>query len=188
MSGAHVKGTIMIEVLKYLRYHKEESRKVLPEQLQHYLSSRALATSWHPEEDYLELMRAIVELRPVPPEDATLGPWESAARASTVRYFDTGPYRALIRKGDPGRTLASLNAIWRLQHDTGGFEVLSEADNRAHMTLLDYAVNPGDSCALVQGMLWGLIHYSRGSNIELEHSDCRVKGASACAWAAAWNV
>lgn len=187
-STGRVKGTIMIEVVKYLRHHKDKARPLMPPHLHRYLETRILATSWHPEQDYLDLMQVIIALRPRTPEDEGLGPWESAARDSTANFFDDGPYKSMVRKGQPARTLASLDALWRLRHDTGRFTVEQQAPNRARLELCDYAVEPGDSCALVQGTIWGFLYYSDAKSIEVEHTQCRAKGAARCEWTASWSV
>jgi hypothetical protein len=188
MSRGRVKGTIMIEVVKYLRSRKEEARPLLPLHLKPYLNTRILATSWHPEQDYLDLMHVLIALRPRSTEDAGLGPWEAAARVSTANFFAEGPYKSMVRKGEPGRTLASLDALWRLRHDTGRFQVESTGPNQARLELRDYAVEPGDSCSLVQGTIWGFLYYSEGKNIAIEHTKCRARGDAACEWQASWTL
>jgi hypothetical protein len=186
MSDGKIKGTIVIEVVKFLRKYKEQARSIVPAHLQHYLSSRVLATSWHSEQDYLDLMRVVVKLRTtmlgVKPG---LSAFEDAARDSSVAYFE-GPYKALVRKGDPVRTLASLPALWRLRHDTGEFEVES-GEGRARLQLHDYALVAREGCELVQGTLWGLMHHSGAKDIELAHTQCRARGNSTCEWQVAWT-
>jgi hypothetical protein len=185
MSG-RVKGTIMVEVVKYLRSYKEEARKLIPSHLQHYLDGRILATSWHPEEDYLELMRAVVELFPRTDATPEITSFEAASRASSGAYFE-GPYKSLVRRGDPARTLKSLGALWRLRHDTGEFEVVPASGHRASVLLRDYALVARESCELVQGTIWGMLHHSGGRDIQIAHTRCRVGGDEVCEWRLEWS-
>ena len=185
MSDGKVKGTIVIEVVKYLRSRKEQARAAVPPQLQHYLESRILATSWHPERDYLELMRVVVKLRP-PSAKPGVSPWEEAARESTGAYFE-GPYKALVRKGDPARSLSSLPALWRLRHDTGEFDIELPGPGRARLELREYALVAREACELVQGTLWGLVHHSGGRDIEIAHTQCRARGNPTCEWQVRWT-
>lgn len=185
MSDGKIKGSIMVEIVKFLRSRKEEAREILPPHLQHYLNTRILATSWHSEEDYLGLMRAVVELWPEPSERG-VSKFEDASRGTTEAFFE-GPYKALVRSGDPGRSLASLGALWRLRHDTGEFEVSPEGEGEARVVLRDYALIEPEACELTQGTLWGLVHHSGGKGIEIEHTRCRARGDEACEWRLEWR-
>jgi uncharacterized protein (TIGR02265 family) len=184
VSDGKIKGSIMIEVVKFLRSRKEDARAVVPSHLHHYLNTRILATSWHPEQDYLELMRAVVKLRPAPRERG-VSPFEDASRDTTEAFFE-GPYKALIRSGDPGRSLNSLGALWRLRHDTGEFEVELTGAKSARAVLRDYVLLHREACELVQGTLWGLLHHSGGKDIDIEHTRCRSRGHDACEWRLSW--
>jgi uncharacterized protein (TIGR02265 family) len=185
MSDGKIKGSIIVEIVKFLRTRKEEARAILPPHLQHYLSSRILSTSWHSEQDYLELMRAVVKLRPAL-KGRGVSPFEDASRDTTQSFFE-GPYKALVRSGDPARSLSSLGALWRLRHDTGEFEVLPEGDKGAQVVLRGYALLEPEACELVQGTLWGLVHHSGGKDVAIEHRRCRSRGADACEWHLTWT-
>ena len=126
MSAGKIKGSIMSGIVRYLRLHRKESEKLLPAHLQHYLNTRVLATGWHPEEDYLELMKVLVQIRGEP-KTPGISRYEESAREAAISHFE-GPYRALLRKGDPARTLANLRALWELRHDTGEVEVTMEGE------------------------------------------------------------
>jgi hypothetical protein len=185
MSDGKVKGSIMVEVVKFLRTHKQRARAALPPELQHYLDSRILSTSWYPEEDYLGLMRAVIQLRP---SKGTPGVsrWEEAARETATAHFE-GPYKAMLRKGDPGRTLSSMQALWRLRHDTGEFQVDLPQPGRARLELRDYALVARESCEMVQGTLWGMLHHSGARGIEIAHTQCRSRGNPVCEWQLSWS-
>jgi hypothetical protein len=185
MSQGKIKGTIMIEVVKFLRSKKDEARALVPPHLHHYLNSRILSTSWHPEEDYLDLMRAIIKLRSTARDERGVSPWEASARDSTGAYFE-GPYKSLVRKGDPGRTLSNLHSLWRLRHDTGDVTVDLEGPRSARIELADYGLVAPEACELVQGTIWGFLHFSDAKNIKLEHNRCRARGDETCEWKASW--
>jgi uncharacterized protein (TIGR02265 family) len=185
MSQGQVKGTIMTEVVKYLRHRKAEARALVPPRLHHYLEMRVLSTSWHPEEDYLELMRVIVQLRRDRPEPG-VSAWEASARASTRSYFE-GPYKSLVRGGDPLRTLANIQALWRLRHDTGEMTVESEGAKSARIELSDYGLVAAEACELIQGTIWGFLHYAGAQDIEVRHVQCRARGSEVEEWQASWS-
>jgi hypothetical protein len=181
----NIKGTTMIEVVKFLRSRKKEAAPLVPPRLQHYLQSRLLSTSWHPEEDYLELMRVVVKL--YKPENPSLTIWEEVARRTNAAYFE-GPYKAFVYPGDVARSVGSFPDLWRLRHDTGVGTVIQEGKGRARVELRDYALVANEGCLLVQGTLWGLLEYSGAQGAALVHSRCRARGEPICEWKATWKV
>lgn len=184
MSQGRVKGTIFAEVVKFLRSRKEESRELVPEPLRHYLEKRILPTSWQPEEDYLELMKVVVKMRSKPGDDP-VQVFERVARETNKAYFE-GPYKALIRVGDPGASLRNFKRLWELRHDTGKVTV-SVAEGRGRVELRDYSLTSAEACAGVQGTLWGMVSYSGATKIGIVHSQCRAHGAPTCVWDLAWQ-
>lgn len=184
MREGKIKGTIMMQIVKYLRSRKEEVRKVLPSHLADYLETRVLSSSWYPEKDYLDLMRVLV---PLWPHDAQSGisAWEAAARASSTAYFE-GPYASMVRVGDPSRTLANLEALWRLRHDTGTVRVTTIGENESAIELSDYSLVAPEVCELVQGTIWGFLHFAEAGGIEIRHLRCRARGDAVCEWRAHW--
>jgi hypothetical protein len=181
---AKIKGTIMIEVVKFLRSRKDEARRLIPERLHHYLQGRLLATSWHPEEDYLELMHAVVKL--FSRSDMSVSVWEEVARLSSPAYF-TSTYKAVVLQGLPARSLPNFESFWRLRHDTGQANVVLEGDHGARIELRDYALVGEESCLLIQGTIWGLLDHSGAEEIDLQHSLCRARGDALCEWRASWK-
>jgi uncharacterized protein (TIGR02265 family) len=127
----------------------------------------------------------VIKLRGTTDAPPGVSPWEASARASNAAYFE-GPYKSLVRKGEPGRSLASLQSLWRLRHDTGEFEIDLEGDHAAKLRLRDYALVAREACELVQGTLWGLLDYSGAKRIQLAHTQCRARGDSVCEWQASW--
>lgn len=185
MSQGRVKGTIVIQTVKHLRSNKDESRRLLPERLHHYLEGRILPTSWHAEEDQLELMRASVQLFKGPDAADSLTVWEETARLSAPAYFE-GAYRSLVRKGDPARTLSTFDSLWKLRHDTGKARVELLGHGRARLELTDYALVSEEMCASIQGTLAGLLEHSRARAIEVSHTRCRARGDKSCIWRLGW--
>ena len=185
MSDGKIKGSIMMGIVRFLRLHRQQAQRLLPPHLQRYLNTRILATGWHPEEDYLELMRVLVQIR-ARPQERGVSPFEDAARDAAATHFE-GPYRSLLRKGDPARTLGNLPALWRLRHDTGEAEVELPAPNQARVLLRGYSLVAPESCDLTQGTLWGMVHHSGGRDIEVKHNRCRARGDDVCEWRINWS-
>lgn len=185
MSQGKVKGTIMAEVVKYLRSRREAARAALPPRLSRYLDTRILASSWYPEADYLELMRVIAGLIPERYLEDGLSAFEVAGRNTSTSYVE-GAYKTLVRKGDPLRTLSNFQALWRLRHDTGSIEVERTGERAARIELHDYALVAPEACAVIQGSFWGFLRHSGARDPKLEHSLCRARGDAHCEWHVEW--
>lgn len=185
MSAGKIKGSIMSGIVRYLRLHRKEAEKLLPPDLQHYLNSRILATGWHPEEDYLGLMKVLVQIRG---ESKTPGAssFEESAREAATTHFE-GPYKALLRKGDPARTIANIRPFWELRHDTGEIEVTMEGERDARLVLRGYSLVAAEVCDLNQGTFWGMLDHAGAENIEMKHTKCRARGDELCEWRLTWQ-
>jgi hypothetical protein len=185
MSDGKIKGSIMSGIVKYLRVHRRDSQKLLPPHLQGYLDTRILATRWYPEEDYLGLMRVLVQLRREP-KIPGISRYEESAREAATTHFE-GPYKALLIQGDPGRTLANLRAFWQLRHDTGEMAVTMVGKKDARVELRGYSLVASEVCDLNQGTFWGMVLHSGGKDIQMSHGKCRSRGDDVCEWRISWT-
>lgn len=184
MSHGKVKGTVVIETIKYLRAHRERALPLLSPTLSPYLEGRILPTSWHAEADYFPLLRASVLL--AGGSDDSLESWQRVARAGSPTYFE-GPYQALVQRGDPERSLRNFGSLWRLRHDTGEVTVEILETGLARILMADYALVEERMCAAIQGTLAGLLDYTDAKNVELSHARCRARGDAICEWLARWS-
>lgn len=186
MVRGKVKGTIVMQTVKYIRSHGEKGRALVPERLKHYLAGRILPTSWHPEEDHLELMHVSTELFSGPGSSESPAVWEEISRATAPVYYE-GPYRSLVRKGDPTRTLASYGALWKLRHDTGDIEVVAQDETSNRIRLTGYALASPKMCASIQGSLIGLLEHAGARRPQASHPRCTSRGDELCEWELRWE-
>lgn len=187
MNGGKAKGSIFIQVVKLIRSRKEQGKRLVPEHLQHYLSGRILPTTWHPEEDFLGLMRASTELFGGPGSAEDPQTWFEAARATGPFYFDEA-YKLLVRRGDPGRTLASYGSLWSLRHDTGKVQCEALSDHEMLVRMDDYALVSETMCATTGGDMAGLLDSAGAQGVQLTHPRCRAKGDATCEWRVSWDL
>jgi hypothetical protein len=176
------KGSTIINAVKVLRLKKEEARKVLPGHLHWYLSERILISSWYPEEDFLEILRALSRVMPDPGMD----PFEFMGRLS-ARTDLKGVYANLIRHGDPAGTLARTSIIWGLYHDTGKEEVVDAGPNHVVTEISGYAHASRESCGTVLGWNSELAAMAGGKNVRALHKECVLDGAKACRFEVTWD-
>lgn len=181
-----VKGTIVMNSVKYIKSHGEKGRSLVPQHLAHYLEGRILPTSWHPEQDHLELMEVTAELFS-PGRGDSLEVWEEISRATSPVYYE-GPYRSLVRHGDPTRTLASYGALWKLRHDTGEIEVVPQDERSTRIRLSGYVLSSPKMCASIQGSLIGLLEHAGARDVVASHDRCTARGDELCEWELRWKI
>ena len=61
---ARAKGASLLGAVKWLRHDREAALRALPARLHPYLDARIQVASWYPEEDLLELIRALARILP----------------------------------------------------------------------------------------------------------------------------
>ena len=177
------KGTTIINAIKVLRTKKDAARKVLPERLHKYLETeRILISSWYPEEDFLDIVRALAEVIPDPGMDS----YEFMGRLS-ARHDLEGVYANLIRSGDPAATLRRTTITWGLYHDTGKQAVVESGDNYVVTEISGYAHPSRESCGTVKGWNAELAAMAGGKNIQVVHEGCVLDGAKACRFKVTWT-
>ena len=62
---AKAKGTTLSGMVRFLRRHREQAKKLLAPDLHAYLDERIHESRWYPEEHLLSLVDAMVTLMPV---------------------------------------------------------------------------------------------------------------------------
>ena len=176
------KGTTLISAVKALRLKKEEAKKFLPEHLHRYLQERILVSSWYPEEDLFEILRALAKITPDPGMDI----YEFMGRI-LARTDLGGVYATLLREGDPAATLRRTAVTWRHYHDTGKEEVVESGGNHAVIEISGYDFPSRESCGSVKGYIHDKVAMAGGKEIYVVHEKCVLDGASACRFKVIWT-
>ena len=178
-----IKGTVLLQIVKYLRLKKEEGRKATPEHLHHYLQNRLLAANWYPEDDYLELLRALASLFEVGP-DVDL--WEHLGRIAARSYIDEA-YKILVKKADAEGTLKNFALLWELRHDTGKAEITTLLPGTVLIKIRDYVLVDEQLCRAIQGTIMGMLEIAGIKDMQITKGLCRARGDELCAWQIQWN-
>lgn len=178
-----LKGSAFVGVIRTLRAAKEAGRKATPAELRNYLEKRILLSSWYPEADAVELIRAMNRIWQ-PPDGKD--PWEFVGRV-VAREFASGPYQGLIRKGDPLATLQAYPQHWQLRHDTGDMVITPDGKNRARVELKGYDLAAAEYCRSIGGSMAGLLEIAGAKDVVAEHVACAANGEPACVWTVTWS-
>ena len=179
---AKAKGTALIHAVKTLRLKKDVAQTMLPKHLHWYLEDRIMVSSWYPEEDLLEILRALSKVLP----DTGMDIYEFMGRVS-ARTDLGGMYAHLIRQGDPATTLRRTSIIWGLYHDTGKEEVIESGDGYVVTQIAGFEFPSRESCGCVKGWNAELAAMAGGKNVETLHKECVLDGASACRFEVRWT-
>jgi len=179
---AKAKGASLIAVVKWLRHERTASQRLLPAHLQHYLDERVLVSSWYPEEDLLELIRALARILPLGGGDV----YEQIGRFGAREQL-AGLYRHLLEGGDelslPRRGLV----LWQTQHDSGRLSMAIEGPGAARLEIADYALPSREMCGILLGYTAEMFAMAELKEPSVRKQSCRLDGAGLCSWRCAWT-
>jgi len=176
---AKAKGTILVSIVKYLRGHKEEARRLLPPALHHYLDEKIVMSAWYPEADLIALLRAGLTLAGGA-SDAVL---DAMGRATAHEHHEGIYAHLLARTG----TQTTTSALWSSQHDTGVMALHYETDHQARLELTGYAHPSREMCAIVKGYIAEALRVGGATDVQAEEIRCAARGDDHCAWRCTWQ-
>lgn len=178
---ARAKGTSLLSAVKWLRKSREAALATLPPPLHHYLEERIQIASWYPEQDLVELVRALARILPV----GVGRIYEQMGRLS-ARDQLTGVYRHLLAGGDvlslPRRGLA----LWQSQHDSGRLKLTLEGPGAARIELADFALPSREMCEILLGYTAEMFVIADVPGPVVRKTACRLDGAASCTWQCSW--
>ena len=181
MAAPTVKGSNVVTAVKMLRANRERAVALLPAKLHHYLDERIIVSSWYPEADQLELLRAVAFLLPGTPD-----PWVTIGRIA-ARGDLSDLYRNLVRPGELKDALRASTALWRTFHDTGELKLTLEVPGRALAVLRNYAATAREMCRVIGGYVTEVTTVASGRDIKTVKLGCVLDGASECSWRMTWR-
>jgi len=178
-----IKGSVLIQIVMFLRSKKEASRRALPVSLHKYLETRILVNNWYPEEEYLSLLEATANLFEVSGDEDL---WVQMGRVAAKAYVDR-TYQMMIRKGDAVGTIHNFGLLWKLRHDTGHIEIANLSPGTTLIKLTDYVLISEKICRAIAGTIHGMLETANISGIEITKVLCRARGDDSCTWQVQWD-
>lgn len=170
---AKAKGTTLLGAVKFLRSQRARALELLPQHLHPYLEGRISEASWYPEQDLLELLRAVLRLLPGDEGEALI-----QMGTMTARSHQEGVYSHLME----GRGTASTSfALWSSMHDTGVLRVVNEGSRRQRIDLKDFGLPSREMCDIVRGYIAEVMRLS-GTHSRVEKIACRLDGDTCCSY------
>ena len=159
-----------------LRANRERAVALLPPKYHHYLHDRILVSSWYPEADQLELLRAVSFMLPGSPD-----PWMMMGRIA-ARGDLTDLYRNIVRPGDLKDALRTSSALWRTFHDSGELKLSLERPERVLAELRGYAATAREMCRVIGGYVSEVASVAARRDVSTAKVACTLDGAPQCSW------
>jgi hypothetical protein len=178
------KGTALVDLVRIARQERESYARMLPTDTLAFLETQVLPGSWYPEVHLRELLIATDRIRgrgDLSHCREVLGP------RSAEKDLQGGVYQALLKAGDPARTLHSFPTLWSLYHDSGVFSVEAEAAGSTTLFLEGFGLPSAALCATSEGWMLEAVRLARGASPAVVHDACVSRGAGACRFRVSWN-
>jgi len=180
---ARAKGASLLSAVKWLRGNRDQALAALAPNLHHYLDDRIQVASWYPEQDLIELIRALARILPAGGGDV----YEQMGRFS-ARDQLAGVYRHLLEGGDvlslPRRGLV----LWQSQHDSGRLAVAMDGPGSARIEVSDYALPTREMCGILLGYTAEMFVMAELKSPVVRKTACRLDGAPRCSWQCTWTA
>jgi hypothetical protein len=171
------KGSAVLTLVKLLRRRRDEARKLLRPELQHYLEERIVVASWYPEADVLALIKACATILPVPGDI-----YEMMGTVGARGHLE-GMYAHLLGR-DPA---ARAHTLWKTQHDSGDLEVTAATPDSVTYTLSAWDYASRDYCRLLGAYFVEVHRLDGAAGPSVVHPECRAAGGDACVWTVRWR-
>jgi len=179
---ARAKGASLVGAVKWLRHDREAALRALPSRLHPYLDGRIQVASWYPEQDLLELIRALARILPVNGGDV----YEQMGRFS-ARDQLAGVYRHLLEGGDEFSLPRRGLVLWQSQHDSGRLSMAIEGPGAARIDVVDYALPSREMCGILLGYTAEMFAMAELKEPSVRKQACRLDGADRCSWRCHWT-
>jgi hypothetical protein len=180
---AQVKGTAMLDLVRFLRSERERALPLVPPELRHYLDERVFESRWYPEQDLIPLVRVCAELAGGDFEKTLHGFGRITARS----HLDGGIYAHLGADGDPRSIAIKAVALWSSQHDTGKLRMEIEKDGLASLRVDGYSHSSPEMCLILTGYFQEFVDLSKLPNPRITKRRCVSEGDPRCEWELRWR-
>ena len=181
---ANVKGSAIVLAVRVLRSHREAARALLPESLHHYLEERIQVATWYPEEDGLEMIRALAKITGGGANDV----FENMGRITAREHRESVYSHLLVGDKDPLALARRGFAIWASQHDSGKLDVTLVAPGEARIEVREYEHPSTEMCEILTGYFCEWFTLTGLAEARLIKTRCCLRQDDCCSWDARWRV
>ncbi|OGP84168.1 MAG: hypothetical protein A2Y95_11310 [Deltaproteobacteria bacterium RBG_13_65_10] len=169
--------------MRVLRANRAAALALLPPRLHHYLQGRIMVSVWYPEEDYLDLLRALSRI--LPKRNGSI--YEFMGRQG-ARMDLKGVYRHMVFPGDPAATLKRCALYWHNYHDTGRCLVTIEGPGQARVDITSYEMTSPEMCEVQLGWYLEALRIAGAPKATIQHTRCVMKKEPWCRYEVRWQA
>jgi hypothetical protein len=179
---AKAKGSSLVSAIKWLNQSRDAALKSLPPPLHHYLDEPIQVANWYPEEDLVELIRALARIMPANQSKI----YEQMGRVSAREQF-AGVYRHLLEGGDEFSLPRRGLVLWQSQHDSGRLSMKMAGSSTATIEIVGYAIPNREMCQILLGYTAEMFVMAEFKAPVVFKTGCRLEGADRCSWQISWT-
>jgi len=176
------KGTALVDLVRIARQERDVYARLLCADALSFLETEVLPGSWYPEIHLRDLLIATDRIR----GSGDLRHCREVLGPRSAGKDLQGVYQALLKAGDPARTLQALPILWSLYHDTGVVSV-EIAETGTVMFLEGFGLPSEALCATTEGWMLEAVRLAGGASPAVHHDACVSRGAGACRFRVSWK-
>lgn len=177
------KGTALVDLVRIARQEREAYARSLTAETLSFLELEVLPGSWYPEVHLRDLLIATDRIR----GRGDLSHCREVLGPRSAEKDLQGVYQALLKTGDPARTLQALPILWSLYHDTGIVSVANDEAGVATMFLESFGLPSAALCATCEGWMLEAVRLAGGASASVRHDSCVMGGSGACRFRVRWS-
>jgi len=178
------KGTALVDLVRIARQERDAYARILPADTLSFLETQVLPGTWYPEVHLRELLIAADRIHG---QGDLRHCREVMGPHSAEKDLLGGVYQALLKAGDPGRTLQSFPTLWSLYHDTGTVSVEAEESGNTTLYLEGFGLPSAALCATSEGWMLEAVRLAGGASPAVVHDACVSRAAFACRFRVTWG-
>lgn len=187
-TGSRIKGHILLSRLQYVRDSGGEAQlakvlAALPGEDRAVLGGMLLPVAWYPLELNLRLDGAIATV--LSPGDRSRVFLEMG-RASAEQNLK-GVHRPYLREGDPHFLLSAAPRIYAAYYAQGSRTYEKAGEKSAVLRTFDAETVSATDCLTVVGWHQRAIELCGGTDVQVEETQCRARGAPHCEYRCRWS-
>lgn len=180
--GPLFKGTLKYIKEKYGENKLNEIKKKIPEEVQNFLSSPILDSSFYPAEYLIEINKAIIS--PDNPDSTKI--YKEIGRFSADAGYH-GIYKLLFAVSTTKFMIGRAPSVWKTYYSQGTLKMEGKEGNNAQIFIFNSGIKHKSLCLRIEGFMERMVELTGGKNPKSKHLKCFEKGSDVEEWLLSWE-
>jgi hypothetical protein len=187
VTAAQIKGSAFLLTLQYVEANHGSAAKGrilarLDPAAREILAGVLLPIQWYPLEVFTRVLRAM---------DSELGRGDLSVvieRGTWAAIHDMRTvHKVLLKLVSTRWVVEKATRLWGSFHNTGRWETEALGDKGARATLFEHGIVDEAMCATLTGWMLGLLQLAGAKGTDVNHDECRARGATNCVYLLRWK-